>query len=599
MTLWFRALFVFVLAGACLRVFFLFVYPQDLSLPGFSGIIFGLVNDAAAFAMVAGVVALAGYLGLYFFRAMVLVAIAVILIVGVAEVFFWQEFQSRLDRLVFHYLAFPKEVLVFLDEQFYLSLLILPFCLLVWVIYLGLQRSGLDSHRAQHRPLWIVMGLIVLIWGEPLGQSNGRVVSEFVSNGYLGVLKAARYREDGVAWLQQPQAGQILQRPRITDSSVDEIIKRELSQKRHVMLIIEESFAGPVWMDSVLREQYLPNFTKLSEQALDFSHMYAPGSRTTRGLEALLNGFMPLPGISTTQRAQAHKLPSLARGMQAGGFYPAFLYGGWPGFSNFSAYWQGMGFAQIWTREDFDEPFETSWGVADGALFDRILIEMSDLTQTNERVFLATLTVSHHRPYDIPSGKIDYPSDERSSVYAMAYADHALGEFFRAAKKEAWFKDTLFIVAADHGLKPQGDALIPVGSYRIPMLMFAEGMTPRKMSGMSSSISLPATLMHLFNIEHGEPFMGENLLCDCDTIVPVEYGYHIGLLEREYLHVVRADGQYAQWHYDATDLSQTLSPSFEVESVDARRRYRQRVIAAFAPAYQWFYGSDISGEPLL
>ena len=67
MTLWFRALFVFVLAGACLRVFFLFVYPQDLSLPGFSGIIFGLVNDAAAFAMVAGVVALAGYLGLYFF----------------------------------------------------------------------------------------------------------------------------------------------------------------------------------------------------------------------------------------------------------------------------------------------------------------------------------------------------------------------------------------------------------------------------------------------------------------------------------------------------------------------------------------------------
>ena len=66
---------------------------------------------------------------------------------------------------------------------------------------------------------------------------------------------------------------------------------------------------------------------------------------------------------------------------------------------------------------------------------------------------MSTLTVSHHRPFDFPQGVVQFPAT-RSSNHAMAYADHALGEFFEKAKQHSWYDDTLFVVVADHGLLP-------------------------------------------------------------------------------------------------------------------------------------------------
>ena len=82
-------------------------------------------------------------------------------------------------------------------------------------------------------------------------------------------------------------------------------------------------------------------------------------------MEAILNG-LPLPG-SLHQRAKANRLPSLPGVWLTGGSFPVFLYGGWPDFSNFHRYWRDMGFKRLWSRDDFEESFETSWGVSDEA----------------------------------------------------------------------------------------------------------------------------------------------------------------------------------------------------------------------------------------
>ncbi len=132
-------------------------------------------------------------------------------------------------------------------------------------------------------------------------------------------------------------------------------------------------------------------------------------------------------------------------------------------------------------------------------------------------------------------------------------------------------------------LQPRGDALIPVNSYRIPLLLYAQGLQPRRFDGLASSMSLPKTLVSLLGIRTSEAFGGADLLCDCDTVVPVEFGYHIGLLERDALHVVRADGGYANWSYDLP--GNRLGPVNDVVDPAARRR----VIDTFAPAYQWFH----------
>ena len=583
MKFWIRWLALWLALGLGLRLYLLLNYPPQAEAPNLAHFFFGGINDLQSFLLVAGIVSLFGMLSVRVLRWAVFVAVAVSLMIFVTEIFFWLEFERRLDRLVFHYLAYPKEVLVFLEEQFRLSILVVPIVLFSWLLTRMLHwPTEADTDRRAIVGL-VGVGLLIATFGQPIGQSNNRVAGEFASNGYLGVLKSARYSIKEIPWLDrgftQPSQRKMSHERGASARNID----AELASKRHVVLIIEESFAGPVWEDEELRGKYLPNFSELAKTSISFSHLFATGSRTTRGLEALLNGFPPLPGISATERTGFERLPSLARGMSDGGFHPVFMYGGWPGFSNFSNYWRSSGFQQIWSREDFDETFTTSWGVADEALFDRLIVEMGNLTRSHERVFLSTLTVSHHRPYDFPQGAVEWPPNERRSEFAMAYADHALGSFFRAARKQAWYADTLFLVVADHGLHTRGDALIPAESYHIPLLMHANGVASRQIEGMGSSISLAKTLMAIFDIDTDENFAGENLLCDCDTLVPIEFAYHVGLLERDAMHVIKADGQPVSWVYDA-QTNRLQNPVALVNS-----QAQQRVVAAFAPAYGWFY----------
>jgi len=593
MKFWLRWLALWIALGIALRCLSLWGYPEGALTPGFAGFAAGLANDLQSFLLIGGVVALAGFKNQRWLRIAASVGVGVMLLVFIAELFFWLEFESRLDRLVFHYLAYPKEVLVFLEDQFYLSLFAVPFLLAAGflVALLGRPESDLRARVAQGG--MILGGALVIILGQPVGQSNARVASEFASNGYLGVLTAARYRVDDVPWLARAADGYRAVPAGLRGSVLARQMRDETRRVRHVVLIIEESFAGPTWEKPALRKRYLPNFTALADDSVAFTRMFATGSRTTRGMEALINGFPPLPGISTTQREGYQRLPSLARAMHRGGFYPVFLYGGWPNFSNFFAYWRAMGFREMRSREDFDEPFETSWGVADEALFERLLVEMDQLTATEERVFLATLTVSHHRPYDFPTGRIAFPPDARRSEYAMAYADFALGEFFERARSKPWYAETLFVVAADHGLHPRGDALIPAASYRIPLLLHARDLQPRQLDALGSSVSLPKTLLSLLQIPSTEGFSGEDMLCDCDTVVPVEYGYRVGVLERLQLHAILEDGKAAMWNYDAAGNSLSAPTGGTI----ANRQAQRRVLNAFAPAYQWFYGHR--SEPFL
>lgn len=586
MKFWVRWLVLWLLLGVGLRVGLLTLYPPNAAWPGLVGFIAGLFNDLQAFFILAGCVALCGFVGHRTLRVAAFVSFAVMLLVLVVEVFFWIEFERRPDRLVFHYLAYPKEVVMFLEDQFYLSLFIVPFVVLTW---LTLRLVGRPTINAQSRSVHVILALsslLVLVGGKPLGQSNTRVASEFASNGYLGVLDDAKYPVDDVPWLRAEVDEYSAKTVALRDNSVARQMRNQAGAINHVVLIIEESFAGEVWEDETMRAQYLPHFSALAKESVVFTRLYATGSRTTRGMEALLNGFPPLPGISTTERAGFERLPSLARGMAHGGFHPVFMYGGWPGFSNFSNYWHKSGFQKIWSREDFDGEFETSWGVADGALFNRLHAEMNALTQQHKQVFVATLTVSHHRPYDFPKGTINFPEAERKSEYAMAYADKALGDFFAAAQRSSWYPETLFIVAADHGLHASGDALIPASSYHIPLLMHSAQLEPRVFTGLGSAMSLPKTLMNLLNIQTSEAFAGEDLLCACDSVVPMEFGYHIGLLEPDGLKVLRSDGEYVAWAFDVG--ANRVGSTTGSQDVQALRRIRRQ----FAPSYKWYYSEE-------
>lgn len=591
MIAWGRWVTLWLCLGASLRLWILIAHGSDIPPIRAFDFLLGAANDLQAFAIVGGFVACIGVLVPRLLSPVLFVTAGLMIVVLFAEVFFWQEFQSRLNRLVFHYLSFPGEVALFLEEQFFISALLVPLALGSWGVMRFLLRRSAGVGQDGSPYLWApaLAAVLAFFLAEPFGQSASRLHSEWVSNGYLGVLRDARYDEAHIPWLAQFIGSKKKHGLEPTKASQKEPLlelRQAVAGKRHLVLIIEESFAGPVWRDPVLREKFLPNFSALSKASVSFSQLYATGSRTTRGMEAILNGFLPLPGISATQRAKANRLPSLARGMADGGFFPVFLYGGWPDFSNFHRYWRDMGFKRLWSRDDFEESFETSWGVSDEALFDRLLREMDLLTAEHPKVFLATLTVSHHRPFDFPEGVVPFPAEERRSEYALAYADHALGSFFKHAQARPWYGDTLFLVIADHGPKPVGDALVPAQSFRIPLLLLGEGIAAYEIDHVGSSMSLPKTLMNLFDIPTEEAFFGEDLLCDCPTVAPLENAYHIGLMSEHSLDVISREGRFERWRVDASTGSLSYEPQLDQRQGEGARR---RVLEAFAPAYRRLY----------
>ena len=562
-----------------MRSLFFYKIGTDTDIPTIDlwwSILIGISQDLMAGVIVLVPLSLALLINRRFFRTILVCTVGIVLLVTIAEIFFWNEFSGRLDRLVFHYLRHPIEVIVFLEDQFLLSVFALPFLGGVFLIYRFFYRlfpTAQELHEKIFALVIIGASVMVVSWSAPVHHSKFRPANELAENGYLGVIYAARV--DETQWNENYDSLPHREMPYSNKRSSPEL------QVKHVILIIEESFAGPIWNNKIMREKYLPQFSKLITKGVHFDNIYATGSRTTRGLEALLNGYPPLPGIAVNQRSGFEKLPSLARALRHSDFLPIFVYGGWPNFSNFHDYWKQTGFIEQRNRNNFDQAsFQTSWGVADEYLFSKVLEEMDALTATHDRIFLTTLTVSFHRPYDFPPDRIAFPSDERKPEYAMAYADWALGDFYAKAKQKDWFEETLFVIAADHAPKIGGNADIPIDHYRVPLLFLApKELQPRVVSHAGSLMSVPKTILGLLGISDTEEFYGSNLFSSEKSLVPVEHDYHVGLFENNQLTVLLHGGGISEWDYK-NDRLMPKRPNIERAS---------SVATFFSNAHRKFY----------
>ena len=143
--------------GLLLRIAMWIYYPEGSAFPGVLAFGVGFFHDAIMFWLAPGLLALFVLLQPRWVKAGFFIVNAVIVIVFVAEAFFWLEFESRLDRLVFHYLAYPKEVIIFLEDQFFLSLVLVPFLAVVWLLCRLVGYP--DPEQTQRLPAFACLGL--------------------------------------------------------------------------------------------------------------------------------------------------------------------------------------------------------------------------------------------------------------------------------------------------------------------------------------------------------------------------------------------------------------------------------------------------------
>ncbi|MCB5187522.1 LTA synthase family protein [Methylobacillus caricis] len=294
------------------------------------------------------------------------------------------------------------------------------------------------------------------------------------------------------------------------------IPSRKRERPLNLVIILEESL-GATFVESLGGVPVTPELEKLKEQGWWFEQMYATGTRSVRGIEAVVTGFQPTPAQSVVKLSLSQRnFFTIASLLEAKGYSTEFIYGGESHFDNMVGFFMGNGFQREQDEDSYVNPvFVGSWGVSDEDLFNKAHEEISASHASGRPFFTLVFTSSNHAPFEFPDGRIAlYDPVKATDNNAVKYADYALGQFFKKAQQSEYWKDTLFIVVADHDIRVHGHDMVPLEHFHIPALILGADLEPRKIQTVASQIDLPVTALSLMGIEADHPMTGRDLSRD-------------------------------------------------------------------------------------
>jgi phosphoglycerol transferase MdoB-like AlkP superfamily enzyme len=243
------------------------------------------------------------------------------------------------------------------------------------------------------------------------------------------------------------------------------------------------------------------------------------------------------------------------------------------------------GYDRFVEQKHFRHPtFSTIWGVCDEDLMMRAVDEFSELAKTGQPFCGTVLSVSNHKPYTYPKGKIPEDPDKRLRENAVKYSDYALGRFFEAAKKEAFWTNTIFVVVADHGARVYGKQSTPIHSYEIPLLIAGPAAVkgPSRAGQLGCSLDVPTTILGLLGRPYESIFFGRDLLKGQpdNGRVFLNHNRDIGLLTHDRLVVLglMQTVEFYQGDPKKVDMSLLTQPT------DADHEYQKDAIAIYQVA---------------
>ena len=460
---------------------------------------------------------------------------------AVSEYIFWQEFTTRFNFIAVDYLIYTTEVIGNIRESYPVPLILLAIALLAAAILFVLSKyvsfdTTFKPFKQKVKLLIAAILLPVISFQlanvDQMDFGKNAYANELAGNGIFSFSAAARRNEldydKFYKLIPQAQADKILKNLKVARKPFSAVIGAAVNdanqqekvselgpftrRPKNVILISVESLSAEYVGAYGSKENLTPNLDKLAKQSLVFDKLFATGTRTVRGLDALTIAIPPIPGQAIVHRPNNEKLATIGVKLNKQGYNTYWIYGGYGVFDNMNNYFRGNDYAVV-DRTDFDAKTiqsENVWGVDDESLFDNSIAIFDKNIKTNKPFFAHIMTTSNHRPFTFPAGKIDLPQGHREG--AVKYTDYALGKLIEKAKTKPWFKDTLFVIVADHCASVAGKTRLPVAKYHIPLFFYAPDMLPAgHYNRVASQIDIVPTLLDVLGVKGDEHFFGQSL----------------------------------------------------------------------------------------
>ncbi len=296
-------------------------------------------------------------------------------------------------------------------------------------------------------------------------------------------------------------------------------VKSKLASKKqkNLVIFIQESM-GAQFTGFIGKQNFTPNLDNLAQDYLSFTNLYSNGTRSVRGLAALTSGTLPINGVEVIKRNKSQEgYFTVASLLKPYGYKSSFIYGGEARFDNMKGWYLGNGFDEVIEQKDFTNPiFTSTWGVSDEDLVIKANEKFKSYYENNEKFVSVMFSSSNHMPFELPDGKIEFEKNipKTSVENAIKYADFAIGKFFELAKKEDYFKDTVFVVIADHNVRVYGDQIVPIDMFQIPAVIVSSDIPHQIFTNLTSQADVLATALDLIGIDLSYPILGNSIFKD-------------------------------------------------------------------------------------
>ncbi|MHB1178546.1 MAG: LTA synthase family protein [Daejeonella sp.] len=278
------------------------------------------------------------------------------------------------------------------------------------------------------------------------------------------------------------------------------------TSRPNVVLIVVESLTAELIESLGGEKGVTPNINSLSQNGLLFTRIFAAAGRTDKGVIATLSGF-PSQAIRSIikQNDKQEKLPGIAEEFLTKGYQTSFYYGGESEFFNIKSYILSHGYRTLVDQHSFEKKdMNSKWGTFDHKVFSK---NATDLDKVPQPFFSTILTLTNHEPFELP-GKARFKGENvenkfRSTTY---YTDSCIGAYLKEAKKKQWYKNTLFVILADHSHRLPGNVTeYDPKRYRIPLLFFGDVLKPefqgKRIEKTGNQTDLAATLLNQVKID--------------------------------------------------------------------------------------------------
>lgn len=473
-----------------------------------------------------------------------------------AEYFFWEEFSTRFNFIAIDYLVYTSEVTNNIFESYNV-----PLVVTLWTIFsaatsvIAIRKKWFTPSERISTTIWqrlkvggafIIFPFIAFFAFDQNTERyfDNQYNSELAKDGVYSLGSAYINNEldyhkfyvnnDDKATLTELRKLLATEGSQYTSTNPDDITRKIAAtgteKNYNVILICNESLSASFLGAFGNTDKLTPNLDSIAQQSMLFTNIYATGTRTVRGMEAITLSIPPTPGSSIVRRPGNENLFTLGTVFDQKGYDTKFVYGGYGYFDNMNYFFGNNGFNVV-DRNLFTETetrFANAWGVCDGDLFKKAIQEADSSYAAGKPFFQYVMTTSNHRPYTYPENCVDIPSGSGREG-AVKYTDYAMGQLIRDARSKPWFKNTLIIIVADHCNNSAGKSSMNIEKYHIPFIVYNPNLVkPAKVETQCSQIDVAPTILGLMGWSYESKFFGKNIL----TMKPEEQRAFVGTYQK-------------------------------------------------------------------